>query len=87
MDSDTTRYFSNDKAQFIKLDEIFIELASIADSKKKLPIKNKKTVRIKLDSKHGITIFQIKNVYYSLTVRINLLFPSIFFHRSGIWGQ
>jgi hypothetical protein len=69
------------------LDESFAELASIADSEKKLPIKGKGIVQIYLDSKHGTTILQVKDVYYSPTVRINLLSPSVIFQRSGIWGQ
>jgi hypothetical protein len=79
LDSGTTGHFSNDKTQFIELDKSFAELASIADSEKKLSIKSKEIVQIYLDLKHGTTILQVKDIYYSPTVRINFLSPSVIF--------
>jgi hypothetical protein len=43
-------------------------------------------VEIDFELAHGINTLKIRDVYYSLGIRINVLSLSVIFSKSGIWG-
>jgi hypothetical protein len=52
-----------------------------------MPIQDIGTVEIDLELAHGINTLKVRDVYYSSGIRINVLFLSVIFSKSGIWGQ